>query len=406
MTSKPTNPRLYRYDAKRRRWLSTWYDEKGKRRSKAFGYDDTTAKQARARFDFWMLGWGKRPDIFNPEGAEVGYTVTHLAARYLRHASRTYRKDGKPTSHVLAAKYAMRDMHKKLGRRNTSSVEPKDIAELRDAMIWGKDKIGLPKARAMKTVNSRFRIIKDAFAWGAEKGIVPAHVASGVMLVRRLKRDRSSAINPKKINSVSDEMIEQTLPFLPPVVRDMVKFLNVTGVRPEEVCSIRGRELETTGAIWLYRPRHKLEHLEGQAEVVRCLGPQAQAILKPYLRRDLNAFLFSPVEAQSQRLEARKQARKTPRYGKARTYTGAPSQRVGKCYETATLRRAIHFACKQAGIEKWNPNQLRHAVATRLKKKYGSVKGMTYTGHKQLSTFEIYADEDRETAMLIAGEVG
>jgi integrase len=393
--------------------MSLWYDDQGRRRSKPFGFDtDTTAKQAKARFDFWMLTFRQRPDIRSPEGKDALFTIPVLCGHYLRYARKTFRKDGKPTSHVWNVRLTMRALRDAYRDRTVASIDLKDIVAFRDSMIEGKSQKGFPVKRAMKTVNTRLGIVKSAFRWAAQRGEIPATVAGAVMLAEPLKLSRSDAKNPRKVKPVHTSYVEQTLPHLPPILQDMVKFLDLQGCRPEEACSMRVGEIEIQGDLWLYRPRHKMEHLEGIGETIRFIGPKAQEILRKHLSTNLSDYVFSPSKAHAQRLEQRRNDRasgklKTPLFpSHAKRKVTGPSRRVGDHYETATLRRAIHYACKKAGIAKWNPNQLRHAVATRLRQQYGSELGMQFTGHKHLSTFEIYAEKNAQAAMRIAREVG
>lgn len=54
--------------------------------------------------------------------------------------------------------------------------------------------------------------------------------------------------------------------------------------------------LETSGAVWGYWPhRHKTRH-KGKKRFV-AIGPKAQEVLRPWLKTDLKAYLFSPHEA-------------------------------------------------------------------------------------------------------------
>ena len=60
-----------------------------------------------------------------------------------------------------------------------------------------------------------------------------------------------------------------------------------TGMRPGEVCVMRGMDLEMTGKVWMYRPgsdrgphgNHKTAH-RGQCRVI-ALGPRARKCSGP-----------------------------------------------------------------------------------------------------------------------------
>jgi integrase len=63
----------------------------------------------------------------------------------------------------------------------------------------------------------------------------------------------------------------------------------------------------------------------------------------------------------------------------------------------------------QAGlppIPAWHPHQLRHTVATEIRKKYQSEAARVFLGHARLSVTEIYAERDLDLARRIAREMG
>ena len=55
---------------------------------------------------------------------------------------------------------------------------------------------------------------------------------------------------------------------------------------------------------------------------------------------------------------------------------------------------------------RWTPNQLRHARATEIRKQYGIESASSVLGHSQLSTTEIYAEQDAERAIAVAKASG
>ena len=116
----------------------------------------------------------------------------------------------------------------------------------------------------------------------------------------------------------------------------MVQLQWHTGMRPGEVRIMRTIDMDTSGRIWEYRPsQYKGIHLESDHERVVALGPKAQQILAPWLRTDLEAFLFQPAEAYAEYLAARSAARTTPlscgnRPGSNRAR--CPRVRPGLCY--------------------------------------------------------------------------
>ena len=93
-------------------------------------------------------------------------------------------------------------------------------------------------------------------------------------------------------------MVDATLPYLPVVVADMVRFQRLTGARPGEVCQLRPCDVERGGEVWQYRPEsHKTQH-HGRERIIY-IGPQAQDVLRPYLLRDAQAHCFQPVRVRA-----------------------------------------------------------------------------------------------------------
>lgn len=409
MSSDPTFPILVKYDGTRRRWLSTWYDVSGIRHSKSFGWEhEVSVKRVRVLYDAWMLTWRNRPDLQHPTGPDAEYTIARLCGQYLRHASRTFRKKGKPTSHVWNVRMAMRELRDAHGGEPSAAFDAPKLATLRDSMIYTTGQDGKDKVRAAKTVNGRLSIIQAAFIWAREKGRVPAAVVADVISVVRIKKGRTDAKPSKAVKSIGISFVDDVVRFMPEVVADMVRLLSYTGLRPHEICEMRTCDIEAGGDVWLFRPSsHKLEHLEDEGETIRFLGPQAQGVVRRYLKLNREAYMFSPREAEAQRKVQKRKDRMTPLYPShlAKIKLDA-SDRLGDRYTTESFRRAIHYACKKAGAAKWNPGQLRHTVATRLRKRYGIEDASVHLGHKHLSTTEIYAEKDAQRAMQIAKEAG
>lgn len=91
----------------------------------------------------------------------------------------------------------------------------------------------------------------------------------------------------------------------------MIQLQRFTAMRPGEVTRLRMADIDASGSVWIYSPpRHKTAH-RGHGRKIY-LGPRAQAVLKPWMRTDLTAFLFSPKEAVEQQLDERSRRRRTP----------------------------------------------------------------------------------------------
>ena len=82
--------------------------------------------------------------------------------------------------------------------------------------------------------------------------------------------------------------------------RALVRLQRLTGARAGELVIMRGRNLDTSGKVWLYRPdTHKSAHC-GFDRVID-IGPRGQAIIKPFLKPDVEAYLFEDPAVNEQR---------------------------------------------------------------------------------------------------------
>jgi integrase len=140
----------------------------------------------------------------------------------------------------------------------------------------------------------------------------------------------------------------------------MVEVQHLCGCRPQDVVLMRRIDFDTHGPVWGYRPsRHKTEHLneddDPDLERVIFLGPRAQEVLRPFLDRAPDAYLFSPHEAEAARNEAKRAGRKTPRWPsharrQQKLGSGRPRAALQDHYDVAAYRRTIRRACAKAGV--------------------------------------------------------
>ena len=80
-------------------------------------------------------------------------------------------------------------------------------------------------------------------------------------------------------------------------------------MRSSELCAMTTGAIDRTVSPWVYRPAHKTEEHHGHEREIY-LNAEAQEIVRPFLKMNPHAFLFSPAEAE--RRERHRAARKTP----------------------------------------------------------------------------------------------
>jgi integrase len=238
--------------------------------------------------------------------------------------------------------------------------------------------------------------------------MVEPAVVQALAAVDGLRKGRSAAREPEAVRPVDEQTIQATLQHLPTVVADMVRFQRLTGCRPGELFILRPCDVDRSGDVWTYRPgSHKTQHHD-HARLVH-IGPKAQAVLTPYLLRDAQTYCFSPAESEQQRLQQRHAKRITPMSvgnvpGSNRRCDGR--RKVGARYTADSFRRAIHRACRKARVTPWSPNQLRHSVATEVRRRYGLEAAQVILGHTQANVTQVYAERDLQMAVAIMREVG
>ena len=215
---------------------------------------------------------------------------------------------------------------------------------------------------------------------------------------------------------MADEHVDATLPFLTSVVRAMVRLQRLTGMRPCEVVMMRPCDIDRTGDAWVYQPATHKNLWRGHQRLVP-RGPKAQEILKPFLDRPAEAFIFSPAESEKQRHVEQRTKRKTPMTpSQARRKPKAKPKRAKRDrYDTASYQRAIDYAVLAANkrrkenepeIPVWFPLQLRHTRATEVRRQYGLDGAQSALGHKNANVTEVYAEKNLELAVRIAKETG
>jgi integrase len=329
-------------------------------------------------------------------------TVDQVIAGYWQHAEVYYRKNGKPTSELSVLRLAMRPLHALYGSLSAAEFGPLALKACRERMIDA----GL----ARTTINGYVSRIRQAFRWAVENEQVPGEVLQALRAVAGLKRGRSRAKEYEPVRPVDRGLVEAVLPHVARQVAAMIELQWLTGMRPQEVVQMRMAEIDRGGRVWLYRPRdHKVEH-HGMERVIP-LGPQAQAVLVPFLSLDPAAALFSPRVAELERRAAMRAARKSKVWpshsnGARKVRRGSKDQGLRDCYDTNSYRRAIARGCAAAGVAAWSPNQLRHAAATRIRKEMGIEAAQAVLGHRQLETTQVYAEVNQARAVEVMERLG
>jgi integrase len=396
----------------------------------AYGSPESRREYARVLSE-WEASNRTAVPAAQPKANVPDLTINELLVAYFReHVERYYVKDGKPTSEQTCIRDAARFLKEAHGHTRAAEFGPLALQALRDAMIAPRVRIiekgdaetsevrkveKYYRGLARTTINKHLSRIKAVFKWAVEHELLDVTVYQRLAVVRGLATGRSHARETEPVPPVADHVVEATLQHLPPIVADMIRVQRLTGCRPGEVVQLRACDLDMSRPVWEFRPeRFKTQHHGKQRTVY--IGPKAQAILRTYFTLDLTAYLFRPDESESQRNAHRSAQRKTPcwpshapelrqqRRDERRGHT--PENPPGERYTTQSYARAIARGCKKACVPHWAPNQLRHAAATEVRKRFGLEAVQPVLGHAHAKTSEIYAQSDAEAARRVMAEIG
>lgn len=353
---------------------------------------------SRAEFDRLLAEWLANGRRLPAPASGSDLTVNELVLPYLRHADVYYVKNGKPTVEPGNIRLAIRPLCQLYGHTPAREFGPVALKAVRRAMAEADI--------CRSEINRRIGRIVRAFKWAVSEELVPPSVHQALQTVPGLRRGRTDVRESEPVRPVPDAFVDAIQPFVARQVWAMDELQRLTGMRPGEVTSMRSCDIDTSGRVWTYTPsEHKTEHHGKERPVY--LGPRAQAILKPWLRTDLTAFIFSPREAMEERKIRMRQGRKTPvRPSQRSRAKSRPKKTPGERYDTDSYRWAIAYGCKRAGVPKWHPHQLRHNAATWLRKEFGLDVARVILGHSSPAVTEIYAEVDQAKAIAVMEKVG
>jgi integrase len=234
---------------------------------------------------------------------------------------------------------------------------------------------------------------------------VPGTVHHALKTVRGLAAGRSEAVEPPPVGPVPEAHIDAILPVLSTPVRAMVEIMRLTGARVGEVVQMRRADIDVSGRVWVYTPRsHKSQH-HGKPRVIY-LGPRAQRVLKPWLRADLEAPMFSARDTMERMWDERRRSRKRKLKPSELKRLERPRKTRREFYSRDSVRTAVRLACLKTGTPVWHPHQLRHNAGTYIRREYGVDMARIILGHSDLKTTEIYAEADHAAAIKIMERVG
>ncbi|MCE9555999.1 MAG: site-specific integrase [Planctomycetes bacterium] len=386
------------------------------------------SKHSRAEYNRLVGEWIANGCEMPQEADNI--TIVEMLAKWWIHAKQHYRRNGKPTSSLQSFRQLLKPLRETYGHTPAAAFGPLALKAFRDQFV--------AQGRSRNYVNRSVGRIKQVFKWAVAEELVQPSVYQALACVGALQRGRTTARETEGVLPVAASVVDATLPHLPTVVADMVRFQRLTGARPTEVCTIRPADVDRNGPVWRYVPQeHKTEHHNRQRVIF--IGPKAQAILSPYLLRHEDEFCFCPCDSERTRRADRHEARQTPmscgnKPGSNRKRN--PKRGAGSHYTKDSYNRAVCRACELAfempvelrkksknetnegrqardkAARKWRreytwcPSQLRHSAATEIRRLYGLEAAQVTLGHSKADVTQIYAERDFDKAAEVMAKIG
>lgn len=312
--------------------------------------------------------------------------IRELTKLYIEHCKVYYRKNGEITGEVANVKSAIRFLNAKFRNLMANEFDTLKLEAVREYMIESD--------LARKTINSNVSRLKTMFKWAANKKLIDKMVYLELTTLEGLKEGRTLARETDPVKPVPDAFIQAVEEHVTSPVWAMIQLQILTGMRPGEVLQMRACDLTMTGEVWDYQPQsHKTQHRK-KTRIIP-IGKRAQAILKPFFKTNLQAYLFSPEDGRKEFIE--------------KEYRDSAKARVRnerKRYSAQGYYIAIKRACKRADVPHWSANRLRHNYATKVRKEHGLETARILLGHSSAVTSEIYAEVDYDAARAVVAKIG
>lgn len=340
-------------------------------------------------------------------------TITKLIQLYGEAARSRYYKDGQPTKEFKGILSALRVLEILYGEEPGKDFGPSELEAVQENLV--------ARNYARTSINKQIGRIKRFFRWCSKKH-VPRETYYGLLCVESLMKGRSIARESKDVEPVPHDVVLATVPWLSPHVAAMALGQLLCGMRPQDVCRLRGAEMDARGETWIFRPKEHKNAWRGQQRII-AIPPVAQKVLKPFIKADPLVYWFSPREAEAWRNEHRhpwkKEHRKTPIYPselrfrekrKARLRKRVSKRPKRERYDSDSYRRAIKYGIQKANkagvkIPHWFPHQMRHTISTEISQTIGEQAAQRWLGHARLETTGLYTQKQISELLEIARQL-
>lgn len=211
--------------------------------------------------------------------------------------------------------------------------------------------------RSRGYINSLIRFVQRIFTHGVRREILHQGPFRDLNSVPPLKTGEAEDNPPRE--PVPIKLVEWTLPFLAPVVRDMVKLQVATGCRPSELFSLTPSEVDRSDPdAWIIRKKHHKTASKGKRRSIPVVG-EARLVLAEYLDDAPDELCFV--------------------------------NRVGNPWNQNSYRQHIQKKCKANKLTQWSPYQLRHLAGQAVRDNLTVEHVSALLGHARVDMAEVYS---------------
>jgi integrase len=353
------------------------------------------AKQAYARL---VAELSAGAPVAHPQRTQTGApTVGAVIAAWLAHPDQEHARSAKEMEQY---RLSLRPLDRLYGNTPATDFRARHLEAVQLAMATGSwlteaerlryETLGFPIGLSANVVNRRIVRLRTVWRWAEAHDLVPAGGYTHLLAVAGLRKGDQRARHTPGVRPARWDDVRAVARRCPPVVRSMLIVQWWTGMRSEEVRTMRAGDVDASGEVWRYTPRgHKMAH-KGQPRTV-ALGPKARAALAPWLAQALaspqgaDAYLFPPEPG---RLRRRKDGSASPR----------PPYDHRRCYSDMSFPRAVARAAERAGVIGFFPYRTRHAAKDRITRLAGADAARAVLGQSSINTTSHYGSLDAEHA--------
>lgn len=152
----------------------------------------------------------------------------------------------------------MRELNRLYASEPAAEFGPLKLKSIQSSLIGRLDQ-RVRREEKQRTISRNYinvmtSCIVRAFKWAVSEELVPATVHQSLATVDGLKAGRTVARESTGVQQVESQIVERTLQVVPQHLASMIRLQMLTGMRPEDVTSMRRCDLTCPEAgPWVYR---------------------------------------------------------------------------------------------------------------------------------------------------------